>query len=100
VAGVERSAPHLVFDWRPGAESSELDGIVTALALVSSGTVEGAVCPHPGGPPICWCRPPLPGLVLDFAHRHGVEPARSIVVGTSAAHRTLANALGARFVET
>jgi histidinol phosphatase-like enzyme len=61
--------------------------------------VEAAVCPHPGGPPTCWCRPPLPGLLLAFARRHGVDPASSLVVGASAAHRTLANALAARYVQ-
>jgi len=38
--------------------------------------------------------------VLEFARRHSVDPARSVVVGTSPAHRTLANALGARYVDT
>ena len=75
-------APHLVFDWRPG----------------DPGPHEHAVCTHPGGPPICWCRPPLPGLLLELARRHGVALERSIVVGESAAHRTLANTLGAGFV--
>ena len=60
---------------------------------------ESAVCPHGGGAPICWCRPPLPGLLLAFARTHGVDPARSTLVGTSAAHRTLATTLGARYVE-
>jgi predicted kinase len=92
-------APHLVFDWRPGGAPEELDQAVEIVRAKVTGPVEAAVCPHPGGPPICWCRPPLPGLLLEFAHRHGVEPARSAVVGTSAAHRTLASALGARFVE-
>ncbi len=59
----------------------------------------GAVCPHGGGPAVCWCRPPPPGIPLAFARRHGVDPARSMLYGTSAAHRTLANTLGAEFVE-
>ena len=91
------AAPHLVFDWRPGGSASDLDDVVLALASLVSGPVEGALCPHPGGPPICWCRPPLPGLPLAFARRHGLDPARSLVVGASPAHRTLANALGARY---
>jgi aryl-alcohol dehydrogenase-like predicted oxidoreductase/predicted kinase len=78
----ESDAPHLVFDWRPG----------------DPGPHEHAVCTHPGGPPVCWCRPPLPGLMLDFARRHGVAPERSLVVGSGPAHRTLARTLGARFV--
>ncbi len=93
-AGVAPGTPCLVFDW-----SAEIDAeaVATATALMR-GPIEAAVCPHPGGPPICWCRPPLPGLPLAFARRHGVDPARSILVGTSPAHRTLAAALGARGV--
>jgi aryl-alcohol dehydrogenase-like predicted oxidoreductase len=86
------AAPHLVFDWRPGGEE------LTAGVDVA-GPAESAVCSHPAGPPVCWCRPPLPGLVLAFARRHGVDPARSTLVGTSTAHRQLAAALGATYVE-
>ena len=70
-----------------------------ACAASSSGPVDSAVCPHGGGPPRCWCRPPLPGLALAFAAAHGLEPSRSTVVGSGPAHRTLANALGARHIQ-
>jgi hypothetical protein len=99
-AGVEvdADAPHLVFDWRPDALPNALDGEVARLAARISGPVTGALCPHGGGPPACWCRPPLPGLALAFARAHGVDLSRSVVVGTSAAHRTLATTLGAEYV--
>jgi aryl-alcohol dehydrogenase-like predicted oxidoreductase/predicted kinase len=99
VAAADPDAPHLVFDWRPGGEPGSLDAEAAALAAEVNGPVEVALCPHPGGAPTCWCRPPLPGLPLAFAHRHGIDPARSVLVGTSPAHRTLATTLGARFVE-
>jgi histidinol phosphatase-like enzyme len=60
--------------------------------------VDDALCPHAGGPPSCWCRPPLPGLLLAFARARHVDPARSILVGAATAHRTLAATLGARYV--
>jgi aryl-alcohol dehydrogenase-like predicted oxidoreductase len=82
---VDPGAPRLVFDWRPGGKPA-------------SSPIPVAVCPHPAGPPICWCRPPLPGLPLAFAREHDVDPARSVLVGTSPAHRTLATTLGARYV--
>jgi len=98
---VERSdGPHLLFDWRPDVGAAVLADDVARLAARVGGPVEAAVCPHAGGPPTCWCRPPLPGLPLAFARRHGVDPARSLVVGSSPAHRTLATTLGARFVGT
>jgi aryl-alcohol dehydrogenase-like predicted oxidoreductase/predicted kinase len=83
--GVDPEAPQLVFDWRPGGDAHGLPG-------------PAAVCAHPGGPPTCWCRPPLPGLILAFAREHGIDPGRSVLVGTSTAHRTLATTVGARYV--
>jgi histidinol phosphatase-like enzyme len=59
--------------------------------------MEVALCPHPAGPPTCWCRPPLPGLVLRWLRAHGIDPARSVLVGRSWAHRAMAEALGLRF---
>ncbi len=94
-AGAPADAPHLVFEWSPDATEGSLDDCVAVLSEQVIGPVEAAVCPHPGGPPTCWCRPPLPGLLLAFARRHGIDPARSFVLGTGPAHRTLAAALGA-----
>jgi hypothetical protein len=79
------SVPHLVFGWQVP------DDVALPGAVVAS-------CPHPGGPPTCWCRPPLPGLVLAFCHDQGVDPARSVLVGTTSRHRALATAVGARFI--
>jgi diketogulonate reductase-like aldo/keto reductase/predicted kinase len=93
---VDADVPHLVFDWRPDGLTADLDGLA---ARMPARTVEAAACPHGGGPPVCWCRPPLPGLPLEFSRRHGVDPARSALVGTSTAHRTLASALGAAYVD-
>jgi hypothetical protein len=94
----DHDAPHLVFDWNPDGDRDALDAAVAGLREHLSGPVDGALCPHPPGPPICWCRPPLPGLPLAFARKHGVDPARSLVVGSGPAHRTLAAALGARYL--
>jgi aryl-alcohol dehydrogenase-like predicted oxidoreductase len=91
-------APHLVFDWIP---DGSLDAACVArVSAEVSGPVESALCPHPAGPPTCWCRPPLPGLLLAFARAHGVDPSRSILIGAGPAHRTLATTLGAEYVVT
>jgi hypothetical protein len=95
----DRGAPHLLFDWRPGADPGALAPAAAELATGVSGRVEHALCSHPAGPPSCWCRPPLPGLPLAFARACGVEPARSVLIGTGPAHRALADALGARYAE-
>ena len=99
VARGDRDAPHLVFDWRPDGSVDALAPAAATLAAEVSGPVESALCPHAAGPPSCWCRPPLPGLVLAFARAHGVDPARSTLIGSRPAHRTLAATLGARYVD-
>jgi aryl-alcohol dehydrogenase-like predicted oxidoreductase len=82
----------LVFGWRPAPAG------FTEVAQAAMGALARvACCPHPAGPPQCWCRPPLPGLPLAFAEEHGIDLARSVVVGTGAAHETLARTLGARY---
>jgi aryl-alcohol dehydrogenase-like predicted oxidoreductase/predicted kinase len=71
------------FGWKPGERSS---------------APNVGICPHGGGPPVCWCRPPLPGLLVAWARTNDVDLARSVLVGTSAAHRTMAKAIGATYV--
>jgi aryl-alcohol dehydrogenase-like predicted oxidoreductase/adenylate kinase family enzyme len=99
IEGAAPNAAHLLFDWRPEGSADDLAERVALLSAVASGPVEAALCSHGGGAPICWCRPPLPGLPLAFARSHGIDPARSTLIGTSTAHRTLATTLGARFVQ-
>jgi diketogulonate reductase-like aldo/keto reductase len=92
------SAPHLLFDWTPGGDADALRAPAAVVEHAVAGPVEAAVCPHAGGPPGCWCRPPLPGLPLAFARVHSVDPAGSTLIGCSRAHRTLAATLGAHYI--
>ena len=98
IAQEVRDAPHLVFDWNPDAAADALTEAAARVAADALGPVTTALCPHPAGPPTCWCRPPLPGLPLAFAREHGVDPAQSVVIGSGTAHRTLATTLGARYL--
>jgi aryl-alcohol dehydrogenase-like predicted oxidoreductase/predicted kinase len=98
LAHADRSAPHLLFDWSPGGTPEALAPDLARLAAAIDGPADAALCPHAGGPPTCWCRPPLPGLPLVFARSHGLDPARSILIGTGPAHRNLAAALSARYI--
>jgi len=96
-------APCLLYAWRPGiddAARAELGAVAERASRASGRAVEIGLCAHPAGPPICWCRPPLPALPLIFARRCGVDLAASTLVGASAADRALARALGATFVDT
>ena len=98
LADADPVAPHLLFDWVGEADISSRTEEAGRLATIVSGSVEVATCPHPGGPPRCWCRPPLPGLPLAFARAHNVDPGRSTLIGCSTAHRTLATSLGSRYI--
>jgi histidinol phosphatase-like enzyme len=88
--------------WRPQLSRGELtreeveaDFARTRAALGVEISI--ACCPHDAGPPICWCRKPLPGSVLEFARRRNVDLTRSLVVGASVADRTMAERLGAQY---
>ena len=82
---VAGDVPAFAFGWRPGRAALSVPG------------AEVRHCPHPGGPPRCWCRPPLPGLLLALAVERGLDPAQCTIVGLSAAHRAMADALGAAY---
>jgi hypothetical protein len=56
-------------------------------------------CPHPAGPPVCWCRKPLPGLALQFARAHDVDLTRSTHVGRGPADRGFALRAGMPYVD-
>ncbi|HEX4516325.1 MAG TPA: aldo/keto reductase [Polyangiaceae bacterium] len=82
--------------WRPNATDAWV------AEMRSNAEKHGAqfvYCAHDGGPPRCWCRPPLPGLLLAFAAAHDVDLARSVVTGSSTVHRKMAAGVGARFEE-
>jgi aryl-alcohol dehydrogenase-like predicted oxidoreductase/predicted kinase len=98
LAGADPAAPHLLYDWRPDSDAAVLADAVSRVADMVTGPVHAAVCPHPAGPPTCWCRPPLPGLPLAFARAHEIDPSRSLLIGCSPAHRNLATTLDARYV--
>jgi aryl-alcohol dehydrogenase-like predicted oxidoreductase len=82
------AVPTLAIAWRPAGEP--VDDIAGA---------DMGICSHPGGPPTCWCRPPLPGLVVAWARRRSVDLARLTVVGPAPTFRTLAAAFGASYRE-
>jgi aryl-alcohol dehydrogenase-like predicted oxidoreductase len=92
------------FAWRPGVSRGEVAGPVVGAELRAVRESLGvdmdlAYCPHDAGPPVCWCRKPLPGLVLEFASRRRIVLPHSLMVGGSAADRTLAQKLGVSYID-
>lgn len=60
--------------------------------------VDGAFCTHPPGPAVCWCRPPLPGLLLSLCHNRGIDPTKSTLIAESPAMRRCAQSVGMRVI--
>jgi len=56
--------------------------------------VDGVFCPHGDGPPVCWCRKPLPGLGVLLIERHRLDPSRCVYVGRDASDEAFARVLG------
>jgi len=84
--------------WRPGVP--DIAACMASMREVVGADVDIACCPHDAGPPVCWCRKPIPGSVLEFAMRRRVALARSIVIGSSAADKTMAERIGAQFIHS
>ena len=94
-----------VHAWRPGVgrgdvTQRQVDDCFARLRAELGAAIDVACCPHDAGPPACWCRKPIPGSVLEFAARRSVALHRSVVVGSSAADRTMAERIGARFEQS
>ena len=89
--------------WRPEGKGNpgveEIERCFTRARELLALPIEFAYCPHPAGPPVCWCRKPLPGLLLDFAQRQDVALERSLLIGKGAADRTLATRLRMEYRE-
>jgi histidinol phosphatase-like enzyme len=54
-------------------------------------------CPHGGGPPVCWCRKPLPGLGVVFIQRYRLDPSQCIYVGSGPQDPGFARRLGFQY---
>jgi aryl-alcohol dehydrogenase-like predicted oxidoreductase len=73
-------------------------GVSWGLPPASDGVEDAVHCGHVSdGPPVCWCRRPLPGLGAVLIARHRLDPARCRYVGRDPADRTWARVLGFTF---
>ena len=87
-----------VHAWRPRGHASELAASFAPLRDIFGDALHIAACLHEAGPPVCWCRKPIPGSVLEFARLRDVALDRSIVVANSAADRTIAERIGSLII--
>jgi aryl-alcohol dehydrogenase-like predicted oxidoreductase len=82
--------------WQPEPFDPDID---TRLVELIGAPLPIARCRHGAGPPVCWCRKPLPGLALDLARRHDLALAASYHVGRGPADRGFAARAGMRYVD-
>jgi len=85
--------------WQPDLAPDAVAACLGRLRALLDAPLDVAVCPHPAGPPVCFCRKPLPGLGVVLAHRHGLEPARTVHIGARPTDRAFAARLGFGYVE-
>jgi aryl-alcohol dehydrogenase-like predicted oxidoreductase/histidinol phosphatase-like enzyme len=76
----------IALGWRPEVADGTMTAAAAAeidarLAQAIGAPIEMLDCTHPAGPPICWCRKPLPGLGVLCMHRHRLDPGRCLYVG-------------------
>jgi len=76
----------LGLSWRPEIAEEKMsvaegeacfDRMIAELGV----PIDVRYCPHAGGPPMCWCRKPLPGLGALFIQQHRLDAAQSLYVG-------------------
>ena len=89
----------LGISWRPeiaeGRESEDAVKAMFARECARLGLeVDVECCPHPAGPPRCWCRKPLPGLGVLFVHRYRLDPAQCLYIGAGPHDAGFARRLG------
>jgi aryl-alcohol dehydrogenase-like predicted oxidoreductase len=87
--------------WLPGLTEAEAAACVERLVDQLGFYLPVGKCLHPGGPPICWCRKPLPGLGVALAAQLGLDPTRTRHVGLAGRplDRTFAERLGFQYLD-
>jgi histidinol phosphatase-like enzyme len=85
--------------WQPeiadGARTSdEADAVLARMQALLGVEMDIVYCPHGAGPPVCWCRKPLPGLGVLAIERHRLDPSRCLFVGAGPQDPGFARRLG------
>lgn len=89
----------VALSWQPeiaekGRPAGAVERCFEALRAALGVEMSLLYCPHGGGPPVCWCRKPLPGMGVAAAQTHGIDLPRSLHVGNGPADRSFAERLG------
>jgi D-glycero-D-manno-heptose 1,7-bisphosphate phosphatase len=85
--------------WQPeiaaGARTpEEAEAVLARMRERLDVDMDTMYCPHTAGPPVCWCRKPLPGLAVLAIERHRLDPGRCLFVGDGPQDPGFARRLG------
>jgi len=88
--------------WRPeigdgAVDAAQIDAAFARMQEELGATIDVRYCPHGGGPPVCWCRKPLPGLGVEFIRRYQLDPSQCIYVGSGSLDPGFARRLGFQY---
>ena len=88
--------------WRPGiadqtTTSEEVEASFARMRESLAVPIDILYCPHGGGPPVCWCRKPLPGLGVVLIQRYQLDPTQCLYVGTGPQDPGFARRLGFQY---
>ena len=88
--------------WRPEiadkkTTTEQVDADFGRLREQLGVSIEILYCPHGAGPPICWCRKPLPGLGVVLIQRHRLDPSQCIYVASGPQDPGFARRLGFQY---
>jgi aryl-alcohol dehydrogenase-like predicted oxidoreductase/histidinol phosphatase-like enzyme/predicted kinase len=85
--------------WRPDIAdgtntAQQVDAVYARMQELLGVAIDVQYCPHAAGPPVCWCRKPLPGLGVVFINRHRLAPSQCAYVGHGPQDSGFARRLG------
>ena len=92
----------LGLSWRPEVADERItaqqaDAGFARMQELLGVPIDVQYCPHGGGPPVCWCRKPLPGLAVAFIRSYQLDPSQCIYVGAGAQDPGFARRLGFQY---
>jgi aryl-alcohol dehydrogenase-like predicted oxidoreductase/histidinol phosphatase-like enzyme len=92
----------LGLSWQPAiadgtATVETVEAVLAHVREQAALPIEIAYCPHGGGPPICWCRKPLPGLGVAFIRRYLLDAPACVYIGTGPQDASFAQRLGFQY---
>ena len=90
--------------WRPEIAdktltADQVDAVFARMQELLGVSMEILYCPHGAGPPVCWCRKPLPGLGVVFSQQHRLDPPQCIYVGEGSQDPGFARRLGFQYCD-